>query len=480
MLDRRAFLRTTAAGLAGAYVTRCAGGGGASGGAGGDKPNVIVILADDLGYADLSCQGCVDWATPNIDALAASGVRFTDGYVSAPVCSPTRAGIMTGRYQQRFGHELNVGGTPAPGSLAWATVGTPVGEIFLPELMKAAGYVTGLVGKWHLGWGDQFNPLNRGFDEFYGFLSGAHDYYNPLTGNNPVYFNNTPVEELSTGYLTHEFSDVAVNFIRRHRSESFFLYLAYNAVHDPLQAPTAPDTPPDAAARAIYGEMTRALDQGVGKVRQALKDQGIEDNTLLIFLSDNGGVFKADPYSDNAPLKAGKLFMAEGGIRVPFMAQWPGVIAPGSLFHDPVSSLDILATAVGVAGGRVPQDRAMDSVDLMPFITGQAAGAPHQALFWRNGPNYGTDPYGGSWRGNHAVRKGDWKLVRHNTNPPRLYDLGADIGETSDLAATYPDLVAQLTQEYNDWEAQLIAPAWGRRPDFPCITYEGEEVCLYI
>jgi arylsulfatase A-like enzyme len=411
----------------------------------GKQPNIIVIISDDMGYADIGCHGCKDIKTPNIDSIAQNGIRFTNGYVSCPVCSPTRAGLATGRYQQRFGHEYNTG--PPPGGLR-EHVGLPLTEITIADVLKSAGYVTGAVGKWHLGLSPRFHPFKRGYDEFFGFLHGNHSFIDSGLGTfNPILRGMEPVDEKE--YLTDAFSREAVAFIERHHDEPFFLYLAYNAVHTPMQAPeryrnsfkhiTNPK-------RRTYAGMLTAMDEGIGKVLAKLREFRLEEDTLLFFVNDNGGPSKANG-SRNNPLRAGKGTMFEGGIRVPFIVQWPRRLKRGLTYDHPVISLDILPTAAAVA--KLPRDHKMNGVNLIPYLTGKKKTAPHDTLFWRMGQN-------------HAVRKGNWKLVKMG-DKTALFDLTSDIGETRDLTAERPDVTKEIEKAYEQWNSQMVAPLWKLR-----------------
>jgi arylsulfatase A-like enzyme len=410
----------------------------------GKKPNIVVIISDDMGYADIGCQGCKDIPTPNIDSIARKGVRFTNGYVSCPVCSPTRAGLATGRYQQRFGHEYNTG--PPPGGLR-EQVGLPLTEVTIADVLKSAGYVTGAVGKWHLGMAPHFHPFKRGYDEFFGFLHGGHSYIDPGLGTfNPILRGTEPVDEKE--YLTDAFSREAVAFVERHSKEPFFLYLAYNAVHTPMQGP---ERYKDGfkhiteQKRRIYAGMLTAMDEGIGKLLMKLRELGLEKDTLLFFINDNGGPTPANG-SRNTPLRATKGTMYEGGIRVPFMVQWPGRLKAGSTYDKPVISLDILPTAAAAAGAKLPSGRKLDGVNLLPYLTGEKKQPPHEALFWRSGQN-------------HAARKGDWKLVKMGEQTG-LYNLASDIGEKKDLKAEKPDVFKEMQDAYEQWDSQMIEPVW--------------------
>ncbi len=446
-IGRRDFLVALAAAAATAGCTRL--GQVAPGRAAGlKKPNVVLIFVDDLGYADLGCQGAGDLLTPHIDSLARGGVRFTNGYVTAPLCSPSRAGLMTGRYQQRFGHEFNTGNLQR--QLA-EDIGLPLTERTLADQLKAAGYATGLVGKWHLGAQDKFHPMRRGFDEFYGFLEGGHAYLRMderRGGGGRIHRGTEVVQDYE--YLTDAFSREAVAFIQRHRKEPFFLYLSYNAVHTPMQATQRYlDRFPDIAdtKRRTMAAMLSAADDGVGEVLRALREAGVEQDTLIFFISDNGGPTGANA-SLNDPLRGGKGMMYEGGIRIPFIAQWPRRIPAGAVYEYPVSTLDVLPTAVAAAGAALPEGRVIDGANLIPYVRGEENTAPHEILFWRMGDGM-------------AVRKGNWKLVQFRSTSAQLYDLSADIGETNDLSQQCPAIFKELMEDYTRWQAQTVEPLWG-------------------
>jgi len=447
-MKRRDFLKSVGMGVAAMILPGCSPMELAGKKAGkGKQPNIIVIISDDMGYADIGCHGCKDIKTPNIDSIAQNGIRFTNGYVSCPVCSPTRAGLATGRYQQRFGHEYNTG--PPPGGLR-KHVGLPLTEITIADVLKSAGYVTGAVGKWHLGLSPRFHPFKRGYDEFFGFLHGGHSYINPGLGTfNPILRGTKPVDEKE--YLTDAFSREAVAFIECHHDEPFFLYLAYNAVHTPMQAP---ERYKDSfkhitnAKRRVYAGMLTAMDEGIGKVLAKLREFRLEEDTLLFFINDNGGPTQANG-SCNEPLRGTKSTMFEGGIRVPFIVQWPRRLRGGLTYDHPVISLDILPTAAAVAQAKLPRDRKMDGVNLIPYLTGKKKTAPHDTLFWRTGQN-------------HAVRKGNWKLVKMG-GKTALFDLTSDIGETRDLTAERPDVIKEIEKTYEQWNSQMVAPLWKLR-----------------
>ncbi len=409
------------------------------------RPNVIVIVGDDMGYADLGVQGCKDIATPHLDALANSGVRFTNGYVSGPYCSPTRAGLLTGRYQQRFGHEFN----PGPPTAATTEVGLPLTEQTLPDQFRKAGYKTGLVGKWHLGNGEKFHPLSRGFDEFYGFLGGAHPYQpgGAVRGQNPIMRGRTRIDEPE--YLTDAFAQEATAFIDRHKSEPFFLYLAFNAVHTPLQATDKYlkrfENIRD-PRRRTYAAMMSAMDDAVGQVTAKLKDSQLDEQTLVVFFSDNGG--PPVNASNNGPLRGHKATTWEGGVRVPFFLSWKGKIPSGKTYDQPVIQLDVFPTALAAAKISTPDGVRLDGVDLLPYVTGANTNAPHDKLYWRFGAQ-------------RAIRSGDWKLVSANgTNKPLLVNLKEDIGESTDRSSAEPDKLKELESAWQTWNKELEAPRW--------------------
>ncbi len=401
------------------------------------RPNIIVIVSDDQGYADVGVHGCKDVPTPNLDTLAAEGVRCSSGYVSCPVCSPTRAGLITGRYQQRFQHEYNPGPT--------GTQGLTLKETALPELLRRAGYATGMVGKWHLGTLPEHHPLKRGFQEFYGFLGGAHPYLNlSARDQRPILRGTTPVDEKE--YLTDAFGREAVAFIQRHAKEPFFLYLTFNAVHAPVQAPESYTSRVQGIAetrRRTYAAMLTALDANVGKVLAALAAEKLEERTLVFFNSDNGGPLTNG--SRNTPLRGTKGTVWEGGVRVPFFARWKGVLPAGKVYAQPVSTLDIVPTAVAAGGAALEAGTKYDGVDLLPYLKGENAGVPHAALFWRFGPEQ------------KAVRAGRYKLARVR-GQTALFDLDADMAETKDLAAEKPDKVKELGALLEAWEKEVGPP----------------------
>jgi arylsulfatase A-like enzyme len=446
------------------------------------RPNIIVLLADDLGYGELGCYGYKDAITPNLDAMAKAGVRCTSGYVTCPVCSPSRAGLLTGKYQQRFGHENNI-------AQSWELqhpelMGLPVGEKTIADRLKEAGYRTAAIGKWHLGVHENFQPQKRGFDEFFGFLEGGRAYLSDDDPGNffckslppyqqvhfkegvhaPIYRGREVVAEKQ--YLTDAFTREALRFIDASRGQPFFLYLAYNAVHSPITPCArweAKLSNIENPVRRTLASMTAAMDENIGTLRDHLRALGIAENTLLIFLSDNGGSPGGSPaqvaagavsYSLNTPLHGFKGECYEGGIRIPYIVEWPGTIRGGVTSDAAVSSLDILPTTLAAAGAApAPQT---DGVNLLPFFQGAASSPPHEKLFWR-------------FHVYKAARKGSMKLVKQRDKPDELYDLAADVTESKDLAAAKPEVVAELNKELTVWESQMIPPRWSQqfplRPD---------------
>jgi len=408
-----------------------------------------VIVADDLGFADLGFQGSREIHTPHLDRLAAAGVRFDNGYVTHPFCSPTRAGMLTGRYQQRFGHENNMVFDPKD-----EVAGLPLTEKPLPELLSEAGYVTGIVGKWHLGAHPKFHPMKRGFREMYGFVGGGHDYFDPgHAGAADQHFipnerNGEAVVEKE--YLTTAFGREAEAFIRRHPKDPFFLYLAFNAPHAPLQAP--PEMVAKYAgikdpARRTYAAMVTAMDDSIGRTLNALKELKLEEDTLVFFLSDNGG--PTGNASTNTPLRGTKRTLYEGGVRVPFVMRWPAQLGKPRVDSRPVVSLDVFATALAAAGVKPPTGLTLDGVDLLPYLTGKQRADPHPRLYWRT--------FGGA---EAAIREGQWKWVRSVNSAPELYDLSRDPSERNNLIQERPADAARLKNAWEEWNRQMRSPRW--------------------
>jgi len=425
-------------------------------------PNIVVIVTDDMGYADIGIHGCKDIPTPNIDALARSGIRFTNAYVSGPYCSPTRAGLLTGRYPQRFGHEFNL-----DLSAAHSGFGLPLTETTLADRLRAGGYHTAIFGKWHLGAAEQFHPMSRGFDEFFGFLGGQHSYLDTQAATrNPLLDGRKIVDQ--TNYLTEAFVDRAVDFIKRQKSQPFFLYLAFNAVHTPLEVTQKYlDRFPNIAdeQRRKYAAMLSAMDDGIGRTLNALHQEGLDENTIVFFFNDNGGptmVGTTINGASNAPLRGSKRQTYEGGIRVIMAVRWKGHLPDKTTYDQPVIQLDVFPTALAAAGVKPKPEWHLDGVDLMPFLLGKRKNPPHEALYWRLGINM-------------AIRKGEWKLVSTTERPLRpvdaatlndlsgaeLYNLVKDLGEHENLASKYPEKVKELGDAWRQWNNTLSKPLWG-------------------
>jgi arylsulfatase A-like enzyme len=447
-----------------------------------DRPNVVFIVADDLGYGEPGCYGGKEIPTPHLDALAAQGVRFTSGYVTAPFCAASRAALMTGRYQTRFGFEFN----PIGAKNADPQIGLPADQKTVADYLRDAGYATALVGKWHLGGTAEYHPQRRGFDEFFGFLHEGHYYVPqpwigtttwlrrtalpdgsqgrwfspdgkviwsthmghrepPYDADNPLLRSSQPIDEPTN--LTDAFTREACRFIERQKSQPFFLHLAYNAVHSPLQADDVwlakfkhiPDI-----QRRIFAAMLAHLDDGIGQVLAKLKETGVHENTLVVFLSDNGGPTK-ELTSSNAPLRGGKGDLWEGGVRIPFVISWPGKFRGGQTLDVPVISPDAVVTALTLAGARFDASK-LDGRDLRPLLAGETAAPPHETLYWRVGRK-------------HALRHGDWKLIREG-RAWLLYNLAADLAETTDLADAHPDRVQDLSTLWDGWNAAQMEPRW--------------------
>ncbi|MCC6418617.1 MAG: sulfatase-like hydrolase/transferase [Gemmataceae bacterium] len=455
-------MRTTLALLA--LVLAPAGTAHASGDSRPARPNILLIVADDLGYADLGIHGGKAAPTPHLDKLARAGVRCTSGYVSAPYCSPSRAGLLTGRYQTRFGHEFNPHVGPAE------RLGLPLEQRTLADLLRAAGYATGLVGKWHLGFSKAHHPQSRGFDEFFGFLVGAHNFilrkdaepkFASAMSRNLIY-RGREIQHMD-GFTTEVFTNEAIGFMKRHRDRPWFLYLSYNAVHTPLEiTPAMKDRiPADVKdpARRGYLALLLGLDDAIGRLVSHLREAGVDRDTLVIFVSDNGGSglapFLAYNTGNNWPLRGNKGQTLEGGIRVPFVLVWSGKLPAGKTYDHPVITLDLLPTACAVAGAKTPANA--DGVNLVPYLLGTNKAVPHDALYWRFGPQ-------------KAVRKGDWALVdwrdfeKKTSSGWQLFDLAKDIGQQHDVAAQHPAVAAGLRAAWERWNGKNIPPLWHGSP----------------
>lgn len=448
MITRRSALQVLAGGSLAAQSRQAA-----------RKPNIVVILADDMGCGDLGCFGGKDVLTPHIDSIAAQGMRFTDGYVSCAVCSPSRAALLTGRYQQRFGHEFN----SSQGGEDGAVFGLPKTEKTLAEYLKPLDYRTAAIGKWHLGGQEGYFPQDHGFDEYFGFLDGADEYVIPgmkdarvldedglPERHHPMYRGKQQIQE--SRHLTDAFREEACSFLDRNRNQPFFLYFAPNAVHGPLQTierywnrfPNVSN-----ARRRMLAAMASGLDDAVGAVLDRLRDYGLERDTLLFFVSDNGSPL-LNGAGSNGILNGSKFTYYEGGVRVPFMARWPGRIPAGQVYRNPVVSRDILPTAMAAVGLPLPEGVEFDGQDLMPYLNGAKNHAPHDVLFWRAGKG-------------RAVLMGRWKYIECGPEYVRLYDLSADPGEKNDLSKQSPAVLEELRHAWSGWNSKMIPPRFAPR-----------------
>lgn len=417
-------------------------------------PNLIFIIADDLGYADVGFNGSTEIPTPNIDRIANEGVKFTNGYVSYPVCGPSRAGLITGRYQGRFGFSRNPLFAPNDPNM-----GLPVEEETLAEYLHKANYTCAALGKWHLGAHPSQRPLVQGFDDFFGFLTGGHKYFPEAwtledeyevssqfeAYNTKLLRNNDRIVE--TEYLTDALSREAAHYVEQYQDHPFFIYLAYNAPHAPLQA-TAKYLQRFAhikdEKRQTYAAMVSAVDDGVGRVLDTLDELNLSENTIVVFISDNGGLHKIK--ADNGPLRGDKGDLFEGGIRVPFAMRWPNQITPTTVFDHPVITLDIFATMVGAQTSPIKSKSQLDGVDLIPFIQGSNKGRPHSELFWRKFDQQ-----------RFSVRKGDIKLVDDGEGV-QFFNLSVDVSEQRDQISTHGEQSKELQSAHEKWLAQLEDP----------------------
>ena len=435
-----------------------------------ERPNIVVLFADDLGYGSVSWYGG-DIPTPNIDSIAHNGIGFASGCMTAPVCNPSRPGLMTGRYQQRWGKELNSQTVPPAGAPRKML---PVSETTLATARKRLGYATGAVGKWQLGMDKGHHPLDRGFDFFLGMPSGSR-FVDPRWPNTRIAPGHEDDDEGDSSgrrrglfrgrepialdeYLTDRLGREGVGFIERgiesKRGEPFFLYLAFHAPHGPIQTTDKyyqrfPQFKNETLR--IYAAMISAVDDWVGAVLAKLREHGLEEKTLVIFTSDNGAAEGSDiDGKRNQPLIGHKRNLYEGGIRVPYAMQWKGRLRGGRKYELPVSSLDVFPTALAAAGVNELSPYRLDGVNLLPYLEGKKQGAPHEYLFWRSGPNA-------------AVRKGPWKLLMSGAGLTRLYNVNEDPGESEDLSSEYAGLVEELKSAFDRWSEDKVAPREGSR-----------------
>lgn len=467
------------------------------------RPNIVIIIADDLGKTDISLYGDPPIRTPNIDSIGLKGMTFTEGYISSPICAPSRAALLTGRYQQRFGfeyqphdrypknriemfvykHFIATGDWTVADQIDFPRFediiknGMPPSEIMLSEILQQAGYSTGIIGKWHLGSGEHAIPINRGFDYQYGFyeayslymadtsdpsiVNQRHtDFSDPFiwgkgrTGNCAIRRNDQVIDEKY--YLTDRIAEEANAFIDQHHNEPFFLYVPFLAPHTPFQATKAYYDKLEHITdrnKRVYNAMIWQLDDAVGSILNKLESSGLMDKTIIFFLSDNGGATYTLA-TDNAPLKGGKFTNFEGGINIPFMIRYDGKIDPGIQFSKPVISMDIFSTVLELAGIEAPNDRTIDGRSLMPLLIDSDETELHERLCWRSGYN-------------HAVRYGEWKMVVDGMSGNHsLYNLTTDKEEHVNRYYSEPETVKMLEQQYNDWEREMIAPKWPRVMDY--------------
>ena len=420
-----------------------------------NPPNIIVIISDDQGYADVGFHGSKEIFTPNIDRIANNGVFFTEGYVSYAVCSPSRAGLITGRYQNRFGYTRNILLAPKD-----SLMGLPLTEQTLPEVLNNVNYKTKAIGKWHLGAHESLVPEKRGFDEFFGFLIGGHRYFpDDLTLNDltearrqmdgyitRIYDNGKRID--TKKYLTEELSDNAVKFIDDNSDNPFFMYLSYNAPHTPLQATQRDlerNSHIDIEKRRTYAAMVSSMDDGIGLILDKLEEKNISDNTIVIFFSDNGGVEWYN-FSDNGPLRGIKGDFFEGGIRVPFAMQWPKKIRAGIKYDKPIIALDIFATVASAAKAEKYIKNKIDGVNLLPYLNGDKNESPHEYLYWKN-PDKDID----------VVRDERYKYLRIKKEE-YVFDLKNDMSEESNIIDSSKPIYDRLKSKFKEWEKDMIDP----------------------
>ena len=419
-----------------------------------EKPNIIFLFTDDAGYEDFGFQGSDVMVTPNLDKMASEGIIFKQGYVTDATCGPSRAGLITGKYQQKFGYqEINVPNYMSPNSkFLGDDMGLPLDQKTIADYLKKLGYKNAVYGKWHLGNADRFHPLKRGFDEFYGFRGGARSYF-PIKDFKGIHHDNKMernfgVFEEPNGYATDVFADEAIKFIEKNKKNPFFIYLAFNAVHTPMHA-TKEDLakfPNLKGKRQEVAAMTLALDRACGKIFDKLKELGIDKNTIIVFSNDNGGPTDKNA-SVNLPLSGTKSNHLEGGIRVPYVIKWPKKFKGGQVYDKPVSTFDLLPTFYAAGGGKEEDLEEVDGVNLIPYITGENKARPHQYLFWKKDVRA-------------VCRDNDWKLIRFADRPAELYDLTKDITEQNNVAAQYPERVKEMFKKLFEWEMTQERPLW--------------------
>jgi arylsulfatase A-like enzyme len=404
------------------------------------KPNLLIFYSDDQGWGETGCYGNKEIPTPNIDSLASNGVRFTQGYVAATYCSPSRAGLLTGRYPTRFGHEYNAVANKS---------GLRLDQVTLANRLKDLGYATCCVGKWHLGNGDEYRPTKRGFDEFYGTLANT-PFFQPKNFVDSRISDAIRAVDDPNFYTTEAYAERSVDWLEKNRDKPWFLYLPFNAQHAPLQAPQKylnrfPNIADE--KRRLFAAMLSAQDDAIGRVLGKLREMGQEENTLIFYIADNGGPTQSTT-SKNGGLRGFKMTTYEGGPRVPYISQWKGHWPAGTVYELPVFNLDVLPTMVAAAGGEISDSDRLDGVDLAPYLKGINKSRPHETMYWR---------FGEQW----AVRHGDLKLVvsRGGSGKPELYDLAADFSESTDLAASRPEEVKKLQAMWDKWSSEQASPS---------------------
>lgn len=414
-------------------------------------PNIIVILLDDAGYVDFGFMGSEDLETPHIDALAKDGVVFTDAHVSSTVCAPSRAGLITGQYQQRFGFEANGTGDTTTGGIGLAKGVTTIADVF-----KQNNYATAAIGKWHLGAKAHNHPNQRGFENFFGFLGGGRSYFPMKNPSHELMLQHNGKKIEFEGYLTDVLGDYAIQYVEENHNQPFFMYLSYNAVHTPMEAKQEDLEKYKDHPRRELAAMTWALDQNIGKLRSKLASLNILDNTLIFFLSDNGGAHNNQ--STTGPLKGWKGNEFEGGHRVPFVVSWPKEIEKGSSFNGLTSSLDIFKTAIAAAEIEVDSDVILDGVNLIPFLKGKEKGNPHETLNWRK-------------LDESAARMGTYKLVSLKNHGEVMYNLSIDLGETTDLSEMESSNFDSIVKIHDNWSREMLDPLWIEPSDWMEVTY---------
>lgn len=404
------------------------------------KPNFLIFYSDDQGWGETGCYGNKEIPTPHIDSLANNGVRFTQGYVAATYCSPSRAGLLTGRYPTRFGHEYN--------SVANKT-GLRLDQVTLANRLKDLGYATSCVGKWHLGKGPEYLPTKRGFDEFFGTLANT-PFFHPTNFIDSRISDEIREVTDESFYTTEAYAERSVDWLEKNKSKPWFLYLPFNAQHAPLQAPQEyldrfPNIKDE--KRRLFAAMLSAQDDAIGRVLEKIRNLGQEENTMIFYIADNGGPTQSTT-SMNGGLRGFKMTTYEGGPRVPFLSQWKGHWPAGTVYDLPVFNLDVFPTMVVAAGGTINPSNQLDGVDLAPYITGANKSRPHETMYWRFGPQW-------------AVRHGDLKLVvsKGGSGKPELYDLASDLSESKDLAQARPEDVKKLQAMWDKWSAEQAPPS---------------------